>query len=372
MAKRIVLTGGGTGGHLYPLISVAEYIRQNTSEENSAEFLFLGPNGKIEREIMQQHSIPQKTVISGKMRRYFSLRYFLDLLKIPAGLIQSAWYLFWFMPDVVYAKGGYASVPVVIMAKLYRVPILIHESDALPGMANKLLGSLATRVAINFEKANIYFPPSRTFISGIPVKAEALSGDAEKARETLNLPYIQKPVVLFVGGSQGAKAINDQVIENIVELLSRYQVIHVTGKAHYDAVCYLLKEKGIDLQSSDYRPIAYVGEELRDMIAMADVIVSRAGATTIAEIAANQKASILIPIANSANGHQRVNAYEIAKYGATIVLEEDNFKRGMLLYNLQEILTDEKLKTTLSQNIAQFYHPDANRIIAEEIMKLAV
>lgn len=371
MTKRIVLTGGGSGGHLYPLVSVSDQLRQNSSPENSVEFLFLGPNGHIEQEIMNSHNIARKTVISGKLRRYFSWQYFLDFLKLPIGFLQAAWHLLWYMPDVVFAKGGYASIPVVVMARLYRIPVLIHESDALPGMANKFMGSLASRVAINFEKAHIYFPPSKTFISGIPVKNEALNGEAEKARQQLSLPYVQKNVVLFIGGSQGAKAINDQVVENIIELLKNYQVIHITGKSHYEAVTYLIKEKGIDLNNSDYRPIAYVKDELKDLFALADLVVSRAGATTIAEIAANQKPCILIPIANSANGHQRINAYEIAKAGATVVLEEDNFKRGMLIYNLHEILSNDKLKASLSQNISQFYQPLANEILAQEILKLA-
>lgn len=371
MAKRIVLTGGGSGGHLYPLVAVADYIRQSASPSETVEFLFMGPSGKIEEEVMQGYSIPMKYVTSGKLRRYFSPLNFLDFFKIPVGVIQAAWHLFRFMPDAVYAKGGYASVPVAIMAKIYRIPILIHESDALPGLANKFMGSLASKIAINFEKAHIYFPPSRTVVTGMPIKKDAVGGDAQKAREFLKMPYMQKPVILFLGGSQGAANINQEIVNNIKVLLSSYQIIHQTGTKHYDAICKLMKEKGIETRSGDYRPLAYIGSELKDLFALADVVVSRAGATFIAEIAANKKPSILIPLAGSANGHQRVNAYELAKAGATIVLEEDNFRRGMLLHNLHAIMTDDELRKSLSEHIAQFYNPAATSILATELVTLA-
>lgn len=371
MAKRIVLTGGGTGGHLYPLVAVADYIRQSASASEPVEFLFMGPGGKIEKDIMQSYSIPMKYITCGKLRRYFSPLNFLDFFKIPIGLVQAAWHLFRYMPDAVYAKGGYASVPVVVMAKIYRIPILIHESDALPGLANKFLGSLADKIAINFKKAGMFFPPSRTFVSGMPIKKEAVGGDAQKAREFLKMPYMQKPVIMFLGGSQGAANINQEIVNNIKTLIESYQIIHQTGTKHYETICQLMQEKGIDTKTGDYRPLAYIGNELKDLFALADIVVSRAGATFIAEIAANSKPSILIPIAGSANGHQRVNAYELAKAGATIVLEEDNFRRGMLLHNLHTIMTDDTLRQNLGDQIAEFYNPAAASMLATELMNLA-
>lgn len=370
MAKRIALSGGGTGGHLFPLVAVADYIRQQQWQDQELEFMFFGPSGKIETAVMSSHGIEQKKIISAKYRRYFSWKNVVDIFKFPISLVQAAWQLFWYMPDVVFAKGGHTSVPVVISARIFRVPVLIHESDAVPGMANKFMGSIASKCAVCFDKARMFFPPSRTIVTGVPIREEAINGDAQKAREFLKLPDHQKPVVFFMGGSLGAKAINEQVVENIQELLQKYQVIHQTGKEHFEIILALMKEKGIEVENSDYRPIAFYGDEIRDIYALADVIISRAGATSIAEIAANQKPCILIPYPFSANGHQRANAFEVAKVGGAIVLEEDNFKRGMLLFNLEQITTDENLRQKLITNVAGFYHPEATQVLSEELMAL--
>jgi len=201
MAKKIVLTGGGSGGHLFPLLTVSNYLREHYPNEKF-KFLYLGPKGKLEEGLMKKNNIKQKRILSGKLRRYFSFHYLLDLIKLPIGFLQSLCYLLIYMPDVVFAKGGYVSVPVVAVAWLYRIPILIHESDAKPGMANEFLGGLANRVAISFDRAKIHFPPSKTFLSGIPVDQRVIGGDKEKARKLLGITKTAKPVVLILGGSQ--------------------------------------------------------------------------------------------------------------------------------------------------------------------------
>lgn len=371
MAIRIALTGAGSGGHLFPLVTVAKYLKKTFAEKQSFDFMFFGPMTKLEKEVMEKEMIPYKKVMSGKMRRYFSLLYFFDILKLPIGLLQALWQLFWYMPDVVFSKGGYASVPTVVAAKIYRIPVLIHESDAAPGMANNFLGSIANRVAITFERSRIHFPAPRTVLTGNPVKEEAIGGSREKGREFLNMHNESKPVILFLGGSQGAKTINDRILGMLDDLVEKYQVVHQTGISHYKYAFHEAQKRGYKIGHSDYYPMAFIKEELRDVIAVADVVVSRAGSTAISEIAANKKASILVPITRSANNHQRLNAYEVSKAGGAIVLEEDNFRKNLLLDSIEKLLKDGRLRAKLESNISKFHHPEATSKIADELLALA-
>ncbi len=369
--KRIVLTGGGTGGHLYPLAAVAQYIRANTTAE--IEFLFLGPNGPMEQKVMDEYQIPRKKVASGKLRRYFSLSYFLDIFLLPWGFLQALGRLLFFMPDVVFSKGGFASVPVVLAARFYRIPVLVHESDAVPGLANRILGSLATRIAINFERAAMHFPASKVIKTGVPVRQEVLQGNEEAGRTLLGMKKQVKPVVLILGGSQGAQAINNEILFNLEELLKNYQLVHQTGTAHYHFVVEVAEKKGYKIGYSDYYPLAsYQGGEAGNLLALADVVVSRCGATAISEIAAHRKPAILVPIKESANDHQRINAFEVAKKGGAVVLEEGNFRKGLIFYNLEKLTQNEKVRENLGELVSQFYYPTATENIARvlfEIMK---
>jgi UDP-N-acetylglucosamine--N-acetylmuramyl-(pentapeptide) pyrophosphoryl-undecaprenol N-acetylglucosamine transferase len=370
MLKRIVLCGGGSGGHIYPLITVVKNLKKNYGE-NNFNFLFIGPRGELDGNLMSENNIPQKTILCGKLRRYFSFKYLFDLFKTPVGFFQSLWHLFVFMPDVVFAKGGFASVPVVIAARIYRIPVVIHESDAIPGIANKLLGSFASAIGINFEKSKRYFPDSKIFFAGIPVKSEALNGNKKKAREFLGMKKEIKPVVLFLGGSQGAFLINKLVINSLNKLLSRYQIVHLTGTAHFENMKKMAERKGYKIEHSDYYPIAYAKDEMKDLIALADVVVSRAGATSIAELAANHKPVVLVPITRSANNHQRMNAFELSREKAAVVLEENNFNENMLVHYLDKILFNRDYKLGLMQNIEKFYYPKSAEILAEKIMEIS-
>jgi len=370
MSKRIVLSGGGTGGHIFPLVTVVQYLKKNYGE-NNFEFLFIGPKGELEDSQMKVNNIPQKNILCGKLRRYFSLKYLIDFLKMPIGFFQSLWHLLVFMPDVVFSKGGFASVPVVLAAKLYRIPVVIHESDAVPGIANKVLGSVADAIGINFEKTKIYFPDKKTFFAGIPVKESSIGGSKEKGRKFLGMKKEVKPVVLFLGGSQGAFAINEVVVNSLKELTKKFQVVHQTGKNHLEVVTTLAQSKGYKIGHSYYYPVGFIGDELKDILALADVIVSRAGATFIADFAANRKPVILVPISRSANDHQRMNAFELSRKKAAVVLEESNFNQHMLLHYLNKIAFGRDYKITLANNIEKFYYPKSAEILAEKIMELS-
>jgi len=361
---KIILTGGGSGGHLTPLVAVARKIRENHPE---TAFVFVGPKGKMEDDIIGKEGIPMRTISVGKMRRYFSFRNFADFFRIFWGILQSMRILLVEMPDAIFSKGSYASIPVVLVGWLYRIPIMIHESDAVPGMANEILSKFADRVAITYPEAEKEFPAAQVVVTGNPLRDDINQGDAEKAREMFSLKESRK-VIFVYGGSQGAKVINDKVLDLLPTLLKKYQVIHQTGVKNFDDVRHKAGELGIKAGHGGYYALSFIGEELRDIFAVADLIISRAGATSIAEIASNGKPAILIPIEKSANDHQRMNAYAIAKFGGCVVLEENNLGENMLLSKIDEIMENDQLRQKLSTDIKVFYHPEAAEKIAQGIL----
>ncbi len=362
---RIVLTGGVSGGHIIPLIAVAKKIREKNPE---VEFLFVGPQGEMEERLMFEAQIPIKKILTGKMRRYFSWYNFSDALKIPLGTIQSLWVLLRYMPNAIFSKGGAASLPVVLAGWVYRIPIMIHESDANPGMANSMLAKFSNRVAVSYYSAEEYFPSAQVVLTGSPLRADINQGTALRARELFPLTDSKKTIFVW-GGSQGAGIINEKIVKILPELLRKYQIIHQTGEKNLEAVKHMAGELGIKAGHDGYYPVAFIGEELKDVIAVSDIIISRAGSSSIAEIAANGKPSIIIPIEHSANGHQRMNAYAVAKIGGCIVLDEGNLGDNMLKAKIDEVLGDEALQKELGEKIKKyFYYPDAADRIADGIL----
>jgi UDP-N-acetylglucosamine--N-acetylmuramyl-(pentapeptide) pyrophosphoryl-undecaprenol N-acetylglucosamine transferase len=365
---KIVLTGGGTGGHLFPLIAVARKLREKFGE--GAEIIFMGAKGELEEKSMAQEGIAAKHILSGKRRRYFSLRNFLDIFKVPLGIIQSLWLLLWHMPDVVFSKGGYASVPVVLVAWLYRIPVLIHESDAVPGSANQLLAKFSRRVAVSYPSAEKYFPPNQVIITGNPVRSEVAQGDIHSARQMFNFTE-SKPVVFVLGGSQGSQIINRAVVKILPRILERTQVIHQTGEKNYDEVVHMAAEYGIKAGREGYVPVKFLDlEQMKNAFAVSNLVISRAGANSVSEIAANSKPAILIPLSNAANDHQRMNAYELARIGGAVVLEETNLGENILAEKMEMLLNNEDLQRTMSQKIHVFYHPDAAEKIVNGLVEL--
>jgi UDP-N-acetylglucosamine--N-acetylmuramyl-(pentapeptide) pyrophosphoryl-undecaprenol N-acetylglucosamine transferase len=363
---RIILTGGGTGGHLVPLISVAKKINEKIGQ---VEFLFIGPGGEMEKKLMEKEGINTKKIMVGKMRRYFSIKNFTDVFKIPIGIFQSLWHLLIFMPDAIFSKGGFASFPVVVAGWLYRIPIFIHDSDCVPGLANSILGKLATRVAVSYPEAERDFTPGKVILTGNPMRTDINQGDADKARKLFSLTDIKKTIFIY-GGSQGAQLINKKIIKILPQLLKKYQVIHQTGEKNYEDVVHKAGELGIKAGRDGFFPIAFIREELKDILAVADLVITRAGANSLSEIAANGKPAIVIPIEHSANNHQRMNAYSISKAGGCIVLEESNLGENIFLSRITEILEGDELAGRLSQNIRQFYHADATDRIADGILEI--
>ncbi len=366
---RILLTGGGTGGHLFPLVAVANKIREKIGPE--AEFLYVGSGADLEKSIMQREGIMVKFVFTGKMRRYFSLQNFVDIFKIPIGFFQSLWVLFNFMPDVVFSKGGYVAVPVVLAAWIYRIPILIHESDSVPGTSNQFLAKFANRIAVAYPAAEDYFPKDKTALTGNPVRFQVTEGDPVMMKTQAHFTSARK-TLLVLGGSQGSKIINEAIVRILPQLLQNYQIIHQTGEKNFDEVVSLAAKQGVKAGKEFYFVVPFMNaNQLRDAFALSDLVISRAGATFISEIAANKKPAILIPLEDSANDHQRMNAYSLAKIGGALVLEEANLGQHLLLEKIEKIFADDRLRNSMVEKIKTFYHPNAADVIANGVIELA-
>lgn len=366
---RIVLTGGGTGGHLTPLVAVSEKIKTKLGGE--VKFLYIGSGAEMEKKIMAEAGIPAKFVKSGKIRRYFDVHNFIDFFKVPVGFIQSLWILLNFMPDAIFSKGGYVAVPIVLAAWIYRIPVLMHESDSTPGIANQFLAKFATRIAVAYPSAEEYFPKDKTALVGNPIRQSMIEGDALIFRKEIGFTESKK-TVLILGGSQGSQIINDAMVKILPQLLSHYQVIHQTGEANYQDVIKEAAFMGIKAGREGYYPVPFMAaNKLSDAFKLSDMVISRAGATFITEIAANGKPAILVPISKSANDHQRMNAYALAKIGAALVLEETNLTEHILMEKINNILSDDELYMGMSEKIKTFYHPNAADVIANGIVEIA-
>jgi UDP-N-acetylglucosamine--N-acetylmuramyl-(pentapeptide) pyrophosphoryl-undecaprenol N-acetylglucosamine transferase len=366
---RIILTGGGTGGHLTPLVAIADKLRKKIGPE--LKLLYIGSGAKMEKQIMSEEGIPAKFVLSGKMRRYFSFKNFIDAFKIPIGFIQSLWILLWFAPDAIFSKGGYVAVPIVLAAWIYRVPIMMHESDSAPGVANQFLSKFANRIAVAYPTAAEYFPQEKTALVGNPIRFQVTEGDAIIMRQQLGFTESKK-TILVLGGSQGSKIINDAILKILPKLLQEFQLIHQTGANNFDDVVREAAFMGVKAGHEGYFAVPFMNaNQLRDAFALSDLVISRAGATFITEIAANGKPAILIPISESANNHQRMNAYALAKIGAASVLEESNLGEHILIEKIENILNDGELYRKMTGQIKTFYHPNAAEVVANGIIELA-
>ena len=370
---RIVFTGGGTGGHLYPILAVAREVKRIAEEERilDLELLYFSPEASIPEEIAAEEILFRR-IRAGKIRRYFSFANFTDGVKVIAGIVQALWHMFIVMPDVVLAKGGYGSFPTLLAARLYRIPVILHESDAVPGRVNRWAGRWAARSAISFREAAEYFPASSTALTGVPIRKQILGGNIEPARESLGL-FSARPVIFVMGGSQGARVINETVTQILKELTLQYEVIHQAGEKNYEDV-RLETMPILEGGGAGYYHLGgfFDEEKMRSAYLLADLIVSRAGATAIFEIAAWGKPSVLIPIKNSAQDHQRKNAYSYAGRGAAVVVEEDNLTPSVLFNEIQKLMADPERRKKLGEEAKNFAVFDAAETLAKEILNLGL
>lgn len=322
--KKIIMTGGGTAGHVTPNIALMPSLK-----EAGYEISYIGSYNGIEKKLIEDRGIPYYGISSGKLRRYFAWKNFSDPFRIIKGYGQAVHLMRKIKPDVVFSKGGFVSVPVVLAAKLCNVPAIIHESDITPGLANKLAIPGARKVCCNFPETLKYLPADKAVLTGSPIRRELFGGDPSKAISYCNFPDHNKLVLLIIGGSLGSKAINEAVRKILPELLEHFYVIHLCGKGNLDE-----QLKGI----LGYSQFEYANAELTDMFALADLVISRAGANSICELLALHKPNILIPLSAAASrGDQILNARSFEKQGFSCVLEEESLTDQLLLDTIRKV-----------------------------------
>ncbi len=379
---KIVLTGGGTGGHFYPLIAVAEELRKQSREEHllDPKLIYMAPI-PYDPDVLFEHDITFTQIISGKRREYTSIQNFFDLFKIGWGTIQAMLKLFFAFPDVVFSKGGYVSVPVLFAARLFGIPVIIHESDSVPGKANAWAAKFAKRIAVSYPETVDAFrnlskrkgKEALIAVTGNPTRKELLTLSETGAREFLKLES-DVPVILVLGGSQGARTINETIIEALPELVEKYYVVHQTGKEHFD----ITKESAAlaldgNLKADRYKPFPFLNVLAMRMAAGAStLIISRAGSNSIFEIALWGKPSMIIPIPEDVSRDQRSNAFAYARTGAAIALEQANLTPHLVVSEVDRLMGDAALRTTMSEAAKTFARPDAAAKIAREILDLAL
>ena len=327
--KMIMLTGGGTAGHVTPNLALIPSLR-----DLGYEIRYIGSYEGIEKKLIENTGIPYDGISSGKLRRYFDLKNFSDPFRVIKGYREARKLLKKYKPDVVFSKGGFVAVPVVLAAKHYHIPTIIHESDMTPGLANKLCIPSAKKVCCNFPETLQYLPKDKAVLTGSPIRAELLQGDRLSGLQYAHLTA-DKPVILVIGGSLGSVTVNTAVRNLLPRLLPDYQVVHICGKAHLDES--LIHAKG-------YVQYEYVDAPLKHLFAAADLVLSRAGANSICEILALRKPNVLIPLSAAASrGDQILNANSFAKQGFSTVLEEESLTDDSLYQAIRS--TYENLET---------------------------
>ncbi len=339
--KKIILTGGGTAGHVTPNIAIIPRLK-----ELGYEISYIGTKKGIERKLIEEIGIPYYGISSGKLRRYHDMKNFTDPFRIVRGFDQANLLMRRLSPDVVFSKGGFVTVPVVLAASIHKVPIVIHESDMTPGLANKIALPHATKICCNFPETKDLFS-DRATITGTPIRQELFSGNKEKAIEFCGFKK-DKPTVLVMGGSTGSVAVNKAVWGCLDELVKKFNVIHLCGKDKKDS----------SYDREGYVQYEYIKDELADLFALADIVISRAGANAICELLALRKPNILIPLSkNASRGDQILNAESFEKSGYSFVIQEENVTKESLLGAITEVFDrrdkyiDTMNKSELSDSI---------------------
>ncbi len=327
--KKIVLTGGGTAGHVITNIALLKPLK-----EKGYDVYYIGSYHGIERSLIEAEGVRYYPISSGKLRRYFDVKNFTDPFRVIKGLFQSVRILRKIKPNVLFSKGGFVSVPVVIAAKMVGVPVVIHESDMTPGLANKIASKYAKKVCCNFPETCKHITGGKGIFTGSPVRKELFEGDMQKAKVYCKFTE-DKPTLLIMGGSSGAKRINDGVRNILDKLLESFNIIHLCGKGHLD--------RSLEAKTG-YLQKEYVREELKDLLALSDVVISRAGANTIGELLALKKPNILIPLPlSSSRGDQILNANSFEKQGFSVKINQEDLTDELLLSTLDDVYKNREV-----------------------------
>lgn len=326
--KKIVLTGGGTAGHVTPNIALIPALRQA-----GYEIAYVGSYDGIEKKLIADFGIPYTGISTGKFRRYLDVKNLTDPFRVIKGFSEAKKYLKEYRPDVVFSKGGFVSVPVVRAAAALKIPCIIHESDMTPGLANKLCFPVAEKVCCNFPETMEMLPEGKAVLTGSPIRSELAQGNKIAGLDMCGFTA-NRPVIMVIGGSLGAANVNKAVREALPRLLEDFQVVHLCGK---DKIDNLL------LTTPGYKQFEYIKAELKDLFAMADLVISRAGANAICELLALKKPNILIPLpAASSRGDQLLNARSFESQGFSIVINEDDLTTELLVDKVHELFSNRQ------------------------------
>lgn len=341
--KKIILTGGGTAGHVTPNLALIPSLK-----ELGYEIHYIGSYQGIERKLIEEAGIPYDGISSGKLRRYFDIKNFSDPFRVVKGYGEALKLLKKHKPDIVFSKGGFVAVPVVLAAKHYKIPVIIHESDMTPGLANKLCIPSAKKVCCNFPETLNYLPEEKAVLTGSPIRKELLQGDRLSGLQYAHLSA-NKPVIMVIGGSLGSVTVNTVVRSILKKLLEQFQVIHICGKGNLDESL---------IGTTGYVQYEYVDAPLKHLFAVADLVISRAGANSICEILALRKPNILIPLSAAASrGDQILNAKSFEKQGFSTLLEEESLNEDSLYqaivstYNRRQEFTTNMEQSTLNDAV---------------------
>lgn len=337
--KRIILTGGGTAGHVTPNIALLPRLK-----ELEYDIHYIGSYNGIEKELIEQFGIPYHGISSGKLRRYFSLQNFTDPFRVIKGFREAHKLIKLLRPNVIFSKGGFVSVPVVLAGKKRKIPTIIHESDMTPGLANKISIPSATKVCCNFPETVKLLPADKAVLTGSPIRQELLSGDKQHALNFTGLDE-SKPVILIVGGSLGAAAVNEAIRRILPSLLKDFHVIHLCGRGKLDPSLNHL---------NGYVQYEYIKDELKDLFALSDIVISRAGANAICELLALHKPNLLIPLSASASrGDQLLNARSFERQGFSAVMEEEQLTDTSLLTAVRSLYKNRTQYVSAMKNSNQ-------------------
>ncbi|MFX0548835.1 undecaprenyldiphospho-muramoylpentapeptide beta-N-acetylglucosaminyltransferase [Hathewaya histolytica] len=325
---KIIMTGGGSAGHVTPNLALIPKLKQE-----GFEVKYIGSKNGIERKIIEQENIPYFAIQSGKLRRYFDLKNFSDPFKVLKGMVDAVKIIRKEKPDIVFSKGGFVSVPVVMAAKLNRIPVIAHECDMTPGLANKISTPFCNKVCVTFPETLPYIKGDKGIVTGLPIREELFQGKREEGYRICGFSG-EKPVLLVIGGSLGSVIINKAIRESIYKLLENFNIIHICGKGNLDSSMDNIK---------GYKQFEYVSEELKHFMNTADYFISRAGANTIFEILALKKPHILVPLSQKASrGDQILNANSFEKMGYSMVIKEEDLNKEVLFEKLMELKNNKK------------------------------
>jgi len=363
---RIGFVGGGTSGHFNPLIAVADELR---GMQPQLEFFYFGPE-PYNQELLDLHQMRFVWCPAGKLRRYFSIQNFFDIFRSFFGIFVAIWKLYIIYPDVIFSKGSYTAVPILLAARLLRIPVVIHESDSKPGRANLLAKKFARYIAISYDDAARFFPLEKTALIGIPLRRE-ITTITPDAHAKLGIPN-DKPLIYITGGSLGAERINNIVLLTLAELLPHFRVFHQTGQANLSEIRAAAEEllHGNPLAQNYYVVGSVPSSTVSLLLDAASLVITRAGSTTLFEIAHHKKPSIIIPIPEEVSHDQRQNAYAFARSGGAVVIEEKNLTPHLLIDQIRSIIGNQAVRNAMAESAGKQAFPDASAKLASLLLAI--